>query len=165
MSNPVLYPFEGGWQPDAGPGGADSNHPMAADPMNEGSSNAADAWVRQLESNMRIQSINKQWEYWLGINTPYSPSPSAPVYVSATQFRLTGDWTSASPGFYPIIAVVGRRIKAFTTDNPPPATYFGTASGTNTYAVTAATLGGNSPASQAALVGMPIVVIFTNANT
>src|SRR5580698_6002764 len=125
MSNPVIYPFET-FQPDAGPGGADSNHPQAADPMNEGSSNAADAWVRQLESNMRIQSIYKGWEYWKGINTPYSPSPNAPTYGSATTFTLTGDWTSASPGFYPVIAVVGRRVKAFTTANPSPVGVVGT---------------------------------------
>jgi hypothetical protein len=217
MSNPILYVFDS-WQPDAGPGGADSNHPVATDPMNDGSSNAADAWVRQLESNMRIQSINKQWEYWLGINAPNSPSPNAPGYISTTQFSLTGDWTSPSPGFYPAIAIVGRRVKAYTSANPSPigvtgtitaasyvaptttvtvlwdstgldsgltevqfgvpysgsggalpvsasGTFFGTASGTNTYAVTLASSNGQAPSSQAALLGQPIVVKFTNANS
>lgn len=214
MANPVTYPFST-WQPDAT--GADSDHPITlVDPMNAGSSNDAAGWVRLLESNMRNQAVNKQWEYWLGINAPYSPSPNAPAYQSATSFTLTGDWTSASAGFYPIIAVVGRRIKAFTTaapapvgivgtitaatftlgqtliavtwdsgsldaslsevqfgvpipggaaTPPTPATYTGTAASTGSYTTTLSTAGGATPATLTAILGAPILVLFTNANT
>jgi len=125
MSNPVTYAYST-WQPDAA--GADSGHPITqTDPMGAGTSNDAAGWVRLLESQMRRRSsVACQWEEWLGINTPYSPSPNAPVYIAGNQFRLTGDWTVASAGFYSPIAVVGRRVQAFTNGSPSPNGILGT---------------------------------------
>lgn len=125
MANPVTYPYST-WEPDAS--GADSNHPVTAvDLMSAGSSNDAAGWVRLIESTMRYRSsVGGSWEEWLGINAPYSPSPAAPVYVAANQFTLTGDWTTASPGNYRAIALVGRRVKAYTSGNPAPVGMLGT---------------------------------------
>lgn len=125
MSNPVTYAYST-WNPDAT--GADSNHPVTQiDPMSAGSNNDAAGWVRLLESTMRYRSsVGGPWTEWLGINTPYSPSPMAPVYVAGNQFTLTGDWTSSSAGNYPAIALVGRRVKAYTTGNPVPVGLLGT---------------------------------------
>lgn len=125
MSNPVTYPYST-WQPDAA--GADSGHPVTQiDPMSAGSNNDAAGWVRLLESTMRYRSsVGGPWTEWLGINTPYSPSPAAPVYVAGNQFTLTGDWTSSSAGNYPAIALVGRRVKAYVTSNPTPVGMLGT---------------------------------------
>lgn len=133
MANPVVYPYST-WQPDSY--SADSNHPITlVDLMGAGSANDNAGWMRKVESQMRFNtSANGQWEQWLGINTPYSPSPNAPVYVSSTQFTLTGDWTTASAGYYPAIAIVGRRVKAYTTSNPAPVGVTGT--------ITAATVAG-----------------------
>src|SRR5215469_5204595 len=119
MANPVTYPYQS-WQPDARM--LDSNHPVTQlDPMNAGSSNDAAGWVRLLESEMRRRSsVNCQWEQWLGINPPYAPSPNPPVALSGLSFTLNGDWTSLSVGFYPPIAVVGRRIKAITNSHQAP---------------------------------------------
>jgi hypothetical protein len=109
VPNPVSYPYTT-WQPDGN--SVDTNHPIdATDFMAVGTANDLGGWIRWLESNVREENLNKQWERWLGVNTPYSPSPNAPVFISGTSFSLTGDWTSAAAN-YPIIAVVGRRIKA-----------------------------------------------------
>jgi len=123
--NPVTYPYST-WEPDAS--GADSNHPVTLiDPMSAGSSNDAAGWVRLLESQMRRRSsVNGCWEEWLGVNTPYSPSSAAPAFIDAHNFSLTGDWTTASAGNYGPIAVVGRRIKVYTTGNPSPVGLQGT---------------------------------------
>src|SRR5579872_6393831 len=125
MANPVVYPYSS-FQADAF--GADSNHPITAlDPMAEGTSNDAAGWVRRLESEMRRRSsANAGWEEWLGINAPYSPSPNAPAYISGSSFSLTGDWTSASVGNYGPIAVVGRRVKAYTNSAQAPVGLQGT---------------------------------------
>ena len=125
MANPVTYAYST-WEPDAT--GADSNHPVTAiDLMSAGSSNDAAGWVRLIESNMRRRSsVGGQWEEWLGINTPYAPSPNAPGFVGSNQFTLTGDWTTASSGNYGPIAIVGRRVKAYTTGSPSPVGMQGT---------------------------------------
>lgn len=95
--------------------------------MSAGSSNDAAGWVRLLESIMRYRSsVGGPWTEWLGINTPYSPSPAVPLYVAGNQFTLTGDWTSSSAGNYPAIALVGRRVKAYTAGNPTPVGMLGT---------------------------------------
>jgi hypothetical protein len=95
--------------------------------MAANTTNDAAGWIRLLESQMRlITSAQAGWEQWLGINTPYSPSPVAPNYISTSQFSLMGDWTSASAGFYPVIIAQGRRVKAFTGGNPPPVGITGT---------------------------------------
>ena len=111
--NPVSENFTS-WQPDATT--ADSNNPIAASAfMNVGSANDLSGELRLFKSTFRQVKTDLEWNIWQGINAPYSPSPNAPVFVSATQFSLTGDWTSASVGFYPSIAIIGRRTRAHCT--------------------------------------------------
>lgn len=95
--------------------------------MSAGSSNDAAGWVRLLESVMRYRSsVGGPWTEWLGINSPYAPSPAPPVYVAGNRFTLTGDWTTELTSNYPAIALVGRRIKAYTAAHPSPVGLLGT---------------------------------------
>jgi hypothetical protein len=128
MSNPVTIPYTS-TQPDAT--GADTNHPQPGDFMNVGSADDLGGFVRLQESNLRAEGLNKQWERWLGVNSPYSPSPAAPTFIDGTHFLLTNDWTATTAN-YPPIAVVGRRVKAFVTAG----TIFGT--------ITAVAVAGNT---------------------
>lgn len=98
------------WEPDFG--AADTNTPTATTQF---SSLPLSDELRNLKSVVRAESVDKQWERWLGIASPWSPSASAPTYISATSFSLPGNWTAASAGYYPVIALVNRRIKATVT--------------------------------------------------
>lgn len=113
MADPVSYPFS---QLPGDAYGADSWHPVSAtDFMNTGSANELAGFMRIIETWLRQIKSSEQWDRWLGITPPNSPSASAPTFISTTQFSLPGDWTSASVGFYPPIMVVNRRIQATVT--------------------------------------------------
>jgi hypothetical protein len=137
------------WQPDAG--GADTNHPISlTDFMQEAAADDLAGWVRFIESTIRGEGLNKQWERWLGVSPPFAPSASAPVFVNGTQFQLSGDWTSGSAGFYPPIAVLGRRVRALVTAAPDG--IFGTITASSfAGAVTTVTVGWDSGSLDAGL--------------
>lgn len=94
------------WQPDAST--ADTNLPVAATSIGQGTPGDLAGELRRIKSELRGDSLLKSWERWKGLLNLAATGPVAFTFSTATTFLVNDNFVGASRP----VAILGRRVAA-----------------------------------------------------